>query len=469
MMKSIQIGAAAVILVAGFAATVTGAFVFGVKWQAATMPPPPAPVADPAVRAPHPPAPTPGDGGCEPLAANSGAARKPPPAPFPAPEFAQQNAVMVACSKMLRHRPGLFRDLVAAVHDRVTVIALVLRDEDVRTAHDMLEEAGLGNVGVRYLKAPLNTVWLRDYGPLFVRRQDNTIEIIDTDYSLADRDQERFADDDLPLFLASLMGLPVRSMPLRIAGGNLLTNGEGHAMTTAAVIRRNRMRAYSLRKIRTILNEYLGYQTWTSLAVLKGEPTGHLDMYAVFLATDLVVVGEYDPAVDAENARRLDSAARWLATKETSVGRMRVRRIPMPPRPDGHWRTYTNVIMVNGKIIVPTYSDVDPALQAKALDLYRTLLPDRTVVEVNADSLVPKHGLLHCVCINIPEFVAIDALLARSVTGDGRRFHITRADAGAAWTVKPDHSAAPRERTPAKTKERAAPARRRRVTAVRRR
>jgi len=51
---------------------------------------------------------------------------------------------------------------------------------------------------------------------------------------------------------------------------------------------------------------------------------------------------------------------------------------------------------------VPTYSHVKPSLQREALDVYRRLLPGRTVVGINADTLARSNGSLHCIALNVP-------------------------------------------------------------------
>jgi hypothetical protein len=139
-------------------------------------------------------------------------------------------------------------------------------------------------------------------------------------------------------------------------------------------------------------------------------------MFLTFVAPDRVVVAQCDPAADAENARILDRTAEALSHVRTRTGPMQVYRVPMPPAKDGVWRSYTNVIFANGVLMVPTYSGVDPAVQARALAVYRKLLPGWKVVGINADAPASQGGSLHCVSLNVPGYVPVLPLLQRGRT-----------------------------------------------------
>ena len=87
----------------------------------------------------------------------------------------------------------------------------------------------------------------------------------------------------------------------------------------------------------------------------------------------------------------------------------------MPPKWGDDWRSYTNVIFANGTLLMPSFSDVNPALEQKAMEIYQSSLPDGwEVKKVNCDQLVNLHGQLHCISYNLPGFLPIDALIKNS-------------------------------------------------------
>lgn len=325
-------------------------------------------------------------------------------------EFRPQSALVIGANELIPLYPSIFKDLITALHGRVQVIGIISNDEQLRAGKELLREVGLPPHAVRFLRFPINTMWIRDFGPFFVRYQDGTIKVVDTDYSAVD-DKERWLDDDLPIMIGNTLGLEVTSLPLRMEGGNLMFNGDGICVTSTTLPNRNRQRKYSLEQIYGILNKHFGFTTWIYLRELNDEPTGHVDMYMKFLQPNLVVVGEMDPAEDPVNSALLDDAAKTLAENDTSLGPLVVERIPMLPPLNGNWRSYLNSIIVNGAILVPTFSDADPAVEKKALDTYRRLMPSWEIIPIPSDELIEKRGALHCLSFGIPQYVDISGLL----------------------------------------------------------
>ena len=338
------------------------------------------------------------------------ATQSPPPQPPPLPpslagEFEAQSAVILICDELAPCFPELFKALVTALHSHVRVICLHSIPDHRLLATSLLEQTSVPPEEVDFVMLPLNSMWVRDYGPFFLRGNDRSVFLTDLDYTPSiEESGVRWRDDKVPCLLGEAMGLSVVAVPLRLGGGNLISNGRGLCLTTSNVILDNADRGYDPHKIRSLLERYFGCRTWLCLEPLVGEPTGHVDTFVTFLAPDQAVVGKCDPQIDPTNADILDRAAEELRRQQTPDGPMRVSRIPFPPRLGGKWRSYTNVILANGVILVPTFSDVDPALQEEALGLYARLLPGWEVVGINADRLAESEGLLHCISLNVPAF-----------------------------------------------------------------
>jgi agmatine/peptidylarginine deiminase len=134
-------------------------------------------------------------------------------------------------------------------------------------------------------------------------------------------------------------------------------------------------------------------------------------MFMTMLGKNLAVIAEIPPSIDSENSARLDETAKLVSSLSTSAGPIKVKRIPMPPKWGNDWRSYTNVIMANGVLLMPSFSDVDPVLEDQAEEVYRSLLPpDWEVKRIDCSSLVALRGQLHCISYNIPQFISIDGL-----------------------------------------------------------
>jgi agmatine/peptidylarginine deiminase len=167
-------------------------------------------------------------------------------------------------------------------------------------------------------------------------------------------------------------------------------------------------------QISELLGEYFGIRRWIYVPPLEGEPTGHVDMFAAVLAKNVAVVGELDPSIDSVNSERLDLSASHISKSVSSLGPMKVLRIPMPPKWGNQWRSYTNVILANGILLMPSYSDVDPELEDRAEQVYREALPGWEVKRIPCDELVKDEGQLHCLSYNVPRYVSIEPLLEKA-------------------------------------------------------
>ncbi|MBW3596647.1 MAG: agmatine deiminase family protein [Planctomycetes bacterium] len=321
-------------------------------------------------------------------------------APYRLPaEFERQGATFLGCGELATFYPEVLADVVEAVRHRMDVAALV-PDADCKDAVvQILAQRGLTEDAVRFVEAPHDTMWVRDYGPLFVHRTDNGEPVV------VDADYERFArpnDDSAPQAVASQLRLAAVKAPLAMEGGNLLTNGRGLCVTTTTLVERNAERGYGEDDVSDLLHHFFGAVETVFLEPLSGEPTGHVDMFAVFTDPGTVVVGEYSFLVDPENAAILDRNAARLAQTQGPDGFLKVVRIPMPPHEGESWRTFTNVIFANGLLLTPVYDDLNNLGEREAVEAYRRLLPGWRVAGIDVSRLIGNGGALHCISMNAP-------------------------------------------------------------------
>ncbi|REJ90895.1 MAG: hypothetical protein DWQ35_15535 [Planctomycetota bacterium] len=307
-------------------------------------------------------------------------------------DFEPQRAILLSGQHLLNGHADTFASIVAATQGRTTVVALVDSDTEEEQLDAILQQRNLDGDHVLYVGLPHDSQWIRDFGPRIAKRNDGSIVVIDAPYG----EQDRANDDVVPTALANCLNLPVVRPPLAVDGGNLLTNGEGLLVTTQRLIAENAFDGHNSGTIAEVLREFYGAKESVILLPLVGEPTGHVDVFATFCDTRTIIVGEYDPKVDPVNAAILDRNAERLARVMTRQGPLQVVRIPMPPRDNECWRSYTNVVYANGALLMPTYSDMDRSVERLVIHTYRELLPDWQVVGIDAEALCAKGGALHC-------------------------------------------------------------------------
>ncbi len=334
---------------------------------------------------------------------------------YPAAEFRKQGAILLGCHNQINLMPELFGEIAKAVDMRVPLFALVSTEEQALSGVAMLKKMGMPKDSMRFLVIPSNSIWVRDYAPFILRyNQDNAL-MVDAKYSTRDMRSNRKMDDQMCFELARLLDLPVRSIPLVLEGGNFISNGDGLLITSAKTILVNKQNEYTHKQLTSMFNDYLGVNGVYAVNHLIEEPNGHIDMFMSMVAKNVAVVGEIDQEIDSENSAILNEAARIVSSISTSAGPMKVIRIPMPPKSGNEWRSYTNIILANGVLLMPSFSDVDPSIENKAEDVYRSIIPsDWMVKRINCDKLIPLRGQLHCMSYNIPNFIPINGLIEKS-------------------------------------------------------
>jgi agmatine/peptidylarginine deiminase len=230
-------------------------------------------------------------------------------------------------------------------------------------------------------------MWVRDYGPRILRHGGGGTSLLDSRYGGAKDDR------GVSQRMARQLQLPRICRPLYIDGGNVLTNGNGLFISTEQLLTGH--------AAPEALWSAVGVGQFVVLEPLDGEPTGHVDMFATFPSGDTVVLGRIDPGTDPVNSGILDRNAEALARLVTPEGPLRVVRVPMGPRHDGIWRSYTNVVYANGTLLVPVFPEAAPAESSAVLRLYAELLPSWNVVAVPTEKIARLGGGPHCVTCNL--------------------------------------------------------------------
>jgi len=294
-------------------------------------------------------------------------------------------------------------EIVAATWQRVEIIILVPDTPAQEMLIDSLREINVPLDQIHFYQIPVNTVWVRDYGPLVIKTGERGCKWVDLQYGAI----ERSRDDNIPSALGRLMRVPRVRACIAFDGGNLLTNGHGLCLATTQLLERNREFGYRDEYVTGTIKRLFGAEEIVYLEQLEGEKTGHVDLFAAFTAPDTVVVGDYS-GVDPVNAAILDRNAERLSKVVTASGPLRVVRLPMPPRGGDYFDgTYTNVLFANGVLLVPSWPNLPRETEDQVMATYRRLLPGWEVVGINVGNLMSHGGALRCVSLPLYRTPAI--------------------------------------------------------------
>lgn len=316
-------------------------------------------------------------------------------------EFEHQDALFLGVNELLKHHRQTLCNIVAALEDRIEIVGLISDASQERATIDLLVDRGVSTKRMHFFLWPAESMWVQDFGPIFLVGKET--RIVDTTYQFIEREVE----NQVPLAFAAKYGVKFKHANLSMEGGNCLSNGKGLCISTTTLVDQNKVRGYDLQAVGAILSRDFRFEQWSYLPPLKGEPTGHIDMYLTLTSPTSVVVGNFDPAVDPENAKLLDQAVATLSQVTVDDKPLEITRIPMPSHRDGKWRTYTNVIYANGVLLVPQYPSYCPESDRQALEIYRKLLPEWKVVGIDATELIEKRGSLHCLSLNLPDMPSL--------------------------------------------------------------
>ncbi|HTV25951.1 MAG TPA: agmatine deiminase family protein [Polyangiaceae bacterium] len=187
-----------------------------------------------------------------------------------------------------------------------------------------------------------------------------------------------------------------------LEGGAIDSDGEGTILTTSDCLLGTafpRNPGLGRADIERVLGDYLAADKVIFLpAGVAGDDTsGHIDDVGRFVAPGKVVLAREDNPND-ENYAPLQAAHEYLKGERDARGR-RLEVIPLPmPSPrffDGQRlpASYANFLIVNGRVLVPTFNDPK---DRSALGLLAELFPEREVVGVHCLDLVLGLGSIHC-------------------------------------------------------------------------
>jgi len=261
---------------------------------------------------------------------------------------------------------------------------------------------------IKFVERDLETIWIRDFGPNSCYLNDvDSLVLIDWIYNRPDRPEDDFSSEiisdslDLPLYVTL-----EKPYDLVHTGGNYMTDGKGMGFSSNLVLEENGPNGafgcteHTEEGVDSIMNAFHGIDRFVKFDSLDYDVIHHLDMHMKLLNEETLVVGRYPEGV-ADGPQINANIEFLLSNFKTSYGNpFKIIRIDMPPQdglfPDngGHYRTYTNALIVNKSILVPTYEQIydEPALQQ-----WREMMPGYTIVGINSNIIIPANGAIHCI------------------------------------------------------------------------
>lgn len=296
--------------------------------------------------------------------------------------------------------PKVFTSFIRELSRVQAVEVLAGPPEVTPTAYESL--ADLPNVTIHAV--PTNDVWIRDYGPTFVKRaSDGGLVGINWHFNAWGGKYPAFqCDAAAATEICRLTDCRRHDSPLYCEGGGLETDGQGTLLTTSSVLMSDtRNPSLSRAAVEGELKSCLGVSDiiWVDGGGLDGDDTdGHIDQLARFVSPGVVVAAVSSSPSDPNQAGLAKNLELLRAPRPAGGAPLTVHPLPTPPprHVDGHRvpESYCNFLIANGIAIVPTFRS--PETDLPAVRLLEQLMPDRRIVPLDAYDLIWGLGAFHC-------------------------------------------------------------------------
>jgi agmatine deiminase len=305
----------------------------------------------------------------------------------------------------------VYGEMVRRIAAGESVRLLVNSRSEGQEARTYLERAGADLARVEFVIHPTNRGWMRDSGPVFVRRAVRKrleTAIVHFHFNAWAKYPDWRKDRKVPEMAAKrldkrLFDAQCEQGPFVLEGGGIDVNGRGTLLTTEEcyLSPETQVRNPGLDRegFEAALSRNLGVTNvfWLAGGVVGDDTHGHVDDICRFVNARTVVLIREDNPQDInyrplqENWERIGDLRLEDGSKPEAI----TLPMPEPLYFEGSRlpASYANFYISNAAVIVPTFNDPNDRV---ALGILGELFPDRKVIGIHAVDLVLGYGTVHC-------------------------------------------------------------------------
>ncbi|VEN72877.1 putative agmatine deiminase [Candidatus Desulfarcum epimagneticum] len=286
---------------------------------------------------------------------------------------------------------------IARAVSRYEPVSMLVRPREIGLAREWVGDR------VELIPCPLDDLWIRDSGPVFVVSQTGEKAAVDFNFNGWGNKQTHARDARVAKLVTARAGVKSLETPLVLEGGGVETDGQGTALIAeSCVLNPNRNPGMSKTRFEELIKPLLGIEKIIWLPGVRGQDItdGHVDFYARFARPGVVLAGlDPDPAsLDHEISRRHLE----ILASATDARNRRLHIIVIEgPRTGREWfdspdfaAGYMGFYVCDGAVIMQEFGDSRADTAARAA--IQRAFPGRIVEPVNADGLAAGGGSVHC-------------------------------------------------------------------------
>lgn len=198
-----------------------------------------------------------------------------------------------------------------------------------------------------------------------------------------------------------------------LEGGSIESDGKGTVLTTSiCLMAPHRNQPMRQTDVEQVLKQRLCARkiVWLDHGQLIGDDTdGHIDTIVRVCPDNTLVYVGCDDETDPQYAdfKALESQLQHVTDADGAA--FRLLKLPMPDAifDDGEQlpATYANFLIINGAVIVPTYSQEDN--DARALSVISQAFPGYDIIGIDSRTIIRQHGSIHCLTMQYPAEAAV--------------------------------------------------------------
>lgn len=297
---------------------------------------------------------------------------------------------------------------LAARYQMVRVLCPKARQEQLLALLDSLG----GAEGIELFDYESDDVWIRDYGPLFLVKDEadgRSLAIADWRFNAwGDKFPLQQKDDAASAWIADALGLRCFRYETILEGGAIESNGAGQLLTTETVLlNSNRKAAASTKEMEALLCEGLGLDTihWLKDGLAGDDTDGHIDNLARFFRRDAMLIAHTDDRSNPNYQALQENLSRLHGFRNPEGQAYATVRLPLPNMVDDQGEplaaSYLNYLVLNGAVLVPTYRC--QAQDAAALQILGHCFPSRDIIGFDCSDIIHEGGAVHCMSQNQPK------------------------------------------------------------------
>lgn len=298
----------------------------------------------------------------------------------------------------------------------VEKVYLLVSDEKLKEkVAGMLERAHADASRVHYILQRTNRSWMRDSGPLIVKKGNEEREALDFGFNGWAKYANYRLDRHVPAKVASFLELPLtkamyKGRQVVLEGGAIDSNGKGTLLTSEECLLdpeiQVRNPGFTKADYEAVFADYLGITNtiWLGKGIAGDDTHGHIDDLCRFVnANTIISVVESDKK--DENYKALqDNLLRLKKARLEDGSSPEIVELPMPQKLYFEGiripASYANFLILNKTVLVPTFNDPNDRV---ALNIIADCFPGREVTGISAIDLIWGFGTLHCLSQQVPE------------------------------------------------------------------